>query len=95
MKTFVWSQTALKDLENIRDCLMLVAPDIYKTLVIQSEAASRFLLEYPGAGSRFGDSGARKWRIGKSPYLLIYDAAPQTIRVLRVDHERQDWGLEP
>ncbi len=93
MKSFVWSQPALSDLETIRDYLMPVDPDIYKNLVTQSEAASRFLLEYPGAGSLFGDSGARKWRIGKSPYLLIYDATPQTVRVLRVYHERQDWAL--
>jgi toxin ParE1/3/4 len=95
MSRSVWSKTALRDLENIRSNLMSVDPDIYKTLVIQAEAASQFLLEFPRAGSPFGNSGYRKWRIGKLPYLLIYNANPKRVMVLRVYHERQDWGIEP
>lgn len=64
-------------------------------LVAALDSAMRRLLEFPQMGTPVVAKGQRKWRLGKTPYILIYQADAHHLNILRVYHERQDWGDTP
>ena len=54
------------------------------------EAAPVPLLEFPEIGS-LTTAGARKWRVPRTPYLILYDVSGDIIEVLAVQHVRSNW----
>ncbi|WP_229726751.1 type II toxin-antitoxin system RelE/ParE family toxin [Sphingomonas alpina] len=55
------------------------------------ERAARFLTTMPRAGPALRREEVRKWRVGSTPYVLIYRVLAERIDVLRIHHGRQDW----
>ena len=94
MSELVWSSQARLDLALIDDQLYLQDPDFADRVALESVYAARFLLDWPYAGSLTGDRGHRKWPIKRTPYILIYTPDAGNIVILRVHHERQDWGAD-
>lgn len=64
-------------------------------LVSVLEKAIARLPELPQIGAPVGSADHRKWRLGRTPFLIIYRAGDQGLHILRVLHERQDWSIEP
>lgn len=95
MRELAWSLQARRDLEGIRDFLVEGRPDLWLELLIEAKASTDFLLETPGAGSPIEISGLRKWRIGKTPYLIFYRFSKREVRIIRIHHASQDWRVAP
>jgi len=95
MRQLIWSPTAQADLAAIDDFLYDEDPDFADRVALSSVRSARFLLDWPFAGSQWGDGGQRKWRVKQTPYILIYRPVDDAIVILRVLHERQDWSIEP
>lgn len=64
-------------------------------LVSALEKAIARLSEYPQVGTPVGSADHRKWRLGRTPFLMIYRTSQQGLHILRVLHERQDWSIAP
>ncbi|ESZ89103.1 MAG: plasmid stabilization protein [Blastomonas sp. CACIA14H2] len=64
-------------------------------LVSALEKAIARLSEYPQVGTPVGSADHRKWRLGRTPFLMIYRTSQQGLHILRVLHERQDGSIEP
>lgn len=91
MRRLIWSESARHDLELIESYLLREKPEYYADLLSLTRQSARFLLETPGAGSPIEASGLRKWRIDRTPYLMVYHFTRHELRILRVHHESQDW----
>ncbi len=95
MTKVVWSPEAQADLASIDDQLFLENPDFADRVAIASVQSARFLLDWPFAGPMVGEQDYRKWRVKRTPYIFIYRPADGDVHILRVYHERQDWGIAP
>lgn len=63
-----------------------------EALFIRIVNAPKSLLERPGLGSPTGRQGTRKWRIKRTPFLLLYRIRKDgAVEILRVRHAAQDW----
>lgn len=93
MRRLIWSPTAQADLAVIDDQLYDEDPDFADRVALSSIRSARFLLDWPFAGSIVGEAGQRKWPVKRTLYILIYQPVGNAIHILRVYHERQDWGL--
>jgi plasmid stabilization system protein ParE len=90
-----WSLRAQDDFNIIyRQALDEDARYALNLLSSLEKAISR-LSEYPQIGMPVGSAGHRKWRLARTPFLIIYRADPQGLHILRVQHERQDWSIAP
>ncbi len=52
------------------------------------------LQQHPQAGQMVDDDGLRKWRVARTPYILLYRDTGTTLRIVRVMHAAQDWQSE-
>ncbi|MFX6006782.1 type II toxin-antitoxin system RelE/ParE family toxin, partial [Acinetobacter baumannii] len=52
-------------------------------------------LDHPAAGAAIGYKRWRRWRVRRTPYLLIYEPVAGGLRIVRIRHEREDWLVEP
>lgn len=86
-----WSAPARRDLANIDDFYAKRNPEFAAELGRKIIAAAAFLSENPRVGSIVGLSNWRKWRIGGTHYLLLFRVDGRTLRILRVQHDKQNW----
>ena len=70
------------------------SPDFAKRVLAEAIAAGRMLLRHPQAGPVIDDSGLRKWRVPRTPYILFYRFTDTELRIVRVIHAAQDWQKE-
>ena len=91
MRRVVWARKAQSDLESIERYWLSERPGYVANVMAAARHAIAFLLETPGAGSPVGSRDLRRWRLGKSPYLMLYRASRTELRVVRIQHERQNW----
>ena len=68
--------------------------DFAKRVLAEAIAAGRMLLRHPQAGPVIDDSGMRKWRVPRTPYILFYRSTETELRIVRVIHAAQDWQKE-
>jgi toxin ParE1/3/4 len=71
-----------------------LSPDYAKRVLGEAIAAGRMLLRHPHAGPVVDDSGLRKWRVARTPYILFYRPTETELRIVRVIHAAQDWRKE-
>lgn len=90
-----WSRRAQTDFTAIYHRALDEDARYALNLVESLDAALIRLTDFPRLGTPIGSQGHRKWRLGKTPFLIIYAAENRATHILRVYHERQDWGLEP
>ena len=90
-----WSPLAVGDIRGISDWL---EQDATPATALRSVGAirhrARFLEDFPHGGRPHGD-GQRILRVFDTPYLIRYRIKNDTVEVIRVHHEREDWQLEP
>lgn len=86
-----WTRLARADLARIDEWHSARDPDFAAQLGSEALAEARHAAEAPGLGSPT-DLGLRKWRVGKTGYLLFYREAVENIEILRMRHEREDWA---
>jgi plasmid stabilization system protein ParE len=92
MRRTQWSRLATQDLAGIDAYLAEIDPDLADTFDDAVLAACSFLLDHPHAGPAV-KLNVRKWRVRNSHHLLIYRIVDGGIRIVRIDHARQDWLL--
>lgn len=91
MRRLSWSHSARRDLEAIESRWISERPDFVAELFAAARESIDFLGETPGAGSPVGSTKLRKWRIGRTPYLMLYRFTRDAVLVLRVYHDHQNW----
>lgn len=53
-----------------------------------------FLLDFPHGGRPIGE-GIRVLRVIDTPHLIFYQISGDTVEILRIRREREDWFVEP
>lgn len=86
-----WSARALRDMNSIEDYWRPRDPELVRDLAVYTDQALDFLLVTPGAGTPCEPPGLRRWRIGPTPFLLLYRIERNRLRIVRVRHQRTDW----
>lgn len=90
-----WTQPALDDLRAIERWLSEnVRPEIAFVTLMHIRRRARFLEDYPHGGRPLRN-GVRILRVMDTPHLIFYRLAGETLQTLRVQHEREDWFVEP
>ncbi len=85
------SAKAEEDLRSIERYWIDYDPVLYQTMLVDLRSALLFLCQSPGAGSPTAKSSIRKWRVGRTPYLVFYRAHAKILFVQRIRHERENW----
>lgn len=93
MTRIVWSHEANEDVARITDYYSTKAPDFILRLFDRLEAAVSLLRDRPLSGSPLGESGLRKLRIRRTPYLLLYQTRAGELAIVRIMHAARDWRL--
>ena len=92
-----WSGPARSDLRGINTWLKEnAAPGYAVRLLANIRYRAKWLRDFPRGGRPFrGDM--RILRVYQTPYLIRYRVAEAQgkVYVLRADHEREDWSIEP
>lgn len=87
----VWSPQAQSDLASIYEYHAEAGSDFAFRAAERAVGAARLLGERPRLGSIVENTIYRKWRVPRTPYLLIYRAERDRLRIARVFHAAQDW----
>jgi toxin ParE1/3/4 len=86
----LWTRLASHDRQEIRDYIALDNPAAALALdELISEKAGR-LAEYPDLGRPGRVAGTREL-VAHRHYILVYDVAGDTVRILRVLHAARQW----
>lgn len=91
MRAVEWSDLAIIDLEEIDDYWIDYSEEAAEEVSIKIESAAAFLATMPGAGPAIGERDARKWSVATTRYVIVYRVLENSIEVLRVHHESQNW----
>jgi toxin ParE1/3/4 len=86
-----WALRARLDLFDIADHYEEIDPAIGDNLLAEIETAPLFLTEHPHAGPLVSESGLRKWRVRRTPFILLYRVSRTTVEVARVVHHATNW----
>lgn len=89
MRRIIYARQALLDIDSVERFWRKRDPELLDALADKTRDALAFLVRTPGAGSPFGSG--RKWRIGRTPFLIFYIADDDSLTILRVRHERENW----
>ncbi|MEG3181519.1 type II toxin-antitoxin system RelE/ParE family toxin [Sphingomonas sp. LT1P40] len=90
-----WTEPALEDLRAIEEWLSENArPEIALVTLVHIRRRARFLEEFPHGGRPIGE-GIRALRVIDTPHLILYRLVGAKLQILRVQHEREDWFVEP
>lgn len=94
MRQVRWSPGARSDMSDIDSYYQSFSSDFAKRALAEAIAAGRMLLRHPQAGPVIDDSGLRKWRVPRTPYILFYRSTETELRIVRVIHAAQNWQKE-
>lgn len=86
-----WSLGAQDDLADIASYYDEIDPDLTDRMLARIVAAPDPLRRHPEAGPEIEMLALRKWRIKRTPYLLIYRLVEGRIEIARVIHSARDW----
>ena len=86
-----WSDEAIADLEAIDDYWSEYGEDRAEQVIGRIERAAASLSTMPHAGPALERTAARKWRVSRTSYNLVYRIGDRDIEVLRIHHGREDW----
>ena len=86
-----WTPAALFDLESARRYIAADNPQAVDRQVGRILAAIDNLKVFPELGRPGRRVGTRELLIGRTPYLVAYRLGHNTIGILRLLHERQEW----
>ncbi len=86
-----WADTTEDDLNRIIAHYAEIAPSLAMELIERIAVAPRPLLDFPFIGPETEVEGLRKWRVAKTPFLLLYSVEPDRVVVARVVDARSNW----
>jgi toxin ParE1/3/4 len=89
-----WALRARLDLFEIADHYDRIDPAIGDSLLAEIETAPLFLTGHPHAGPLVFQSGFRKWRVRRTPFILLYRVSRTSVEVARVVHHSTNWQAE-
>lgn len=87
MRRVVWSDEAIRNLENIVAYIADFSPLAAQRVALKLTSASDSLADYPNRGRRCSD-GTREL-IAVLPYLIRYDVGAEAIEIVSVRHGAQ------
>ena len=87
----VWTPAAAADLEQISDFLFEQNAATAVRLVRQIYSAASTLKRFPNKGRPRKKEGTRELVLQRLPWVIIYDASGQIVRITRVLHGAQRW----
>ena len=91
MAKIKWSVPAEIDVITIDDFYRGDNPDIADRTSTDIVSSARFLAQHPRIGATVEGTSYRKWRVSKSPYILLYRPILNGVEILRIRHMREDW----
>lgn len=86
-----WAETTEDDLNRIIAHYAEIAPSIAADLVERIAAAPKPLIDFPFIGPETEIDGLRKWRVTKTPFLLLYLVESDSVIIVRVVDARTNW----
>lgn len=87
-----FTPTALDDLVRIRDYLVEHRGTAHATRVgARIRAAIDLLIEFPYIGHLGKVPGTRVRKVTGQPYVVIYRVTEDSVEIVHIYHERQDW----
>ena len=86
-----WSIFAQADRDAIFDYIEADSPQAAITVDDRIRAQVAGLARFPKSGRLGRVEGTRELVIHRTPYIVAYRIAPDTVRVLRVLHGAQQW----
>ncbi len=86
----VWARLASADRNKIREYIAHDNPAAALALDELFSAQANRLVDHPGLGRPGRVTGTRELVVQQN-YILIYDTAPDLVRVLRVLHAAREW----
>lgn len=90
-----WSSLAQADFRAFYESALEQDATYALNITEALEEAILRLLAYPRLGTPVGSAGHRKWRLKKTPFLMICTIEADGLYILRVYHELQDWQPTP
>lgn len=91
MRILSWTKASIADLTNIRHWLVNEAStSIAIRLLTQIRQQASKLEAFPALGTTV-TATERKLRVRGTNYVILYRIRPDSVEVLRVRHNRQDW----
>jgi toxin ParE1/3/4 len=89
-----WTAPARADLASIDDHLAVSDPGFADQVGRAAIEAGQFLAEFPFAGEEVLPDH-RRWHVRRTPYILFYRVLADSVEIVRVRHEKQNWRAEP
>lgn len=93
MPDLEWTSAAIADLLAIIDYISDRNPDAAQQLKDDIERKAADLVEYPRMYRAGRVEGTREMLV-RGNYIVVYDANPFIVRILRVLHAAQQWPVE-
>lgn len=87
----IWSTQALTDLQQVVADAMQVDLEWADAILAQTQRVESVLLRHPRLGPAVGGSDNRKLRLGRLPFLLVYQISGDAIDIVRLHHAASDW----
>ncbi|MEM5387854.1 type II toxin-antitoxin system RelE/ParE family toxin [Paraburkholderia phymatum] len=89
-----WSAYAIEDRDAIFDYIEEDSPHAAVVVDDRIRVQVRQLLQFPETGRPGRIDGTRELVISRTPYIVAYRVAGDTVRILRVLHGAQPWPDE-
>lgn len=93
MMELFWTPEAIQDREAIYDYIEADNPFAALALDEQLSAKASHLIDYPAMGRSGRVIGTRELVVHQN-YILVYDVAGSSVRILRVLHAARQWPLQ-
>lgn len=92
MQKLNWTHAALADLRKIDAFLTREAsPEITVRMLKSIRARANVLVDFPHAGPIVEDRSFRSLKVQNTPFLIAYRVGPNSLEILRIFHERENW----
>ena len=86
-----WTGPAQADLASIDSWHRSRDPVSAARLGSEALLGARLAAQTPGLGSPT-ELGLRKWKVGRTGYLLFYREVSGGVEIVRMRHERENWS---
>ena len=89
-----WTHLALTDRDRLFDYIEAEHPYAAVMLDERLLKQTQQLKQFPESGRPGRVAGARELVVQRTPYIVAYQVGADTVRILRVLHEAQQWPMD-
>jgi toxin ParE1/3/4 len=86
-----WAAATEADINQIIEYYAGISPALATELVERIATAPKQLLDFPFIGPETDVEGLRKWRVARTPFLLLYVVERDRVLIVRVVDARSNW----